>query len=189
MSSSKDHGRTRFGIMNAGMFSVLLLGVIFTFSGSGLHLEVSAQESQVATVFTATFEAAQAVPPPTVPLNEDTIGAGVFSFNPETSTLTFQVSLVNLTSSVRALQFHNADTGEAGAPIQTICGEGPAGVVGTPLVEGPCKEGTNHTMQQSWTMTADQVSELFAGRLYVNVHTESNFAPGEIRGQVNPLAP
>lgn len=134
-------------------------------------------------VFRATFEVSQAVPAPaTAP--DNAFGEGVFFFNPEDKTLVFQVALTGLTSSIRALQFHNAAAGEAGDPLQTICGEGPAGVIGTPLVDGPCKSGTSHVMQQRWELTDHHIQELFAGRLYVNVHTETNFAPGEIRAQI-----
>ncbi len=143
---------------------------------------VSADDS--ALVFVGSFELTQAVPAPVVSPPETISGSGVFYFNPEDNSLVFQLALTDLSSSIRALQFHNGVAGELGPPIQTICGQGPAGVIATPLVDGPCKSGTNHVMQQRWTMTDAQVDELLAGNLYVNVHTEDNFAPGEFRAQI-----
>jgi len=136
-------------------------------------------------VFEARFEVSQAVPAPAVS-PDGVVGTGVFFFRADDDTLVFQVALTGLTSSIRAIQFHNGPAGEVGNPIQTICGEGPAGVIGTPLVDGPCKAGTSHVMQARWSMTDDQVAELLAGNFYVNIHTETNFAPGEIRAQVVP---
>ncbi len=161
-----------------GIFVVIALLMI-----AGLNSTLNAYGQSTPQVFRATFEISQAVPAPaTAP--DNVIGEGVFFFNPDEKTLTFQVSLTGLTSSIRALQFHNAAAGEAGDPLQTICGEGPAGVIGTPLVDGPCRPGTSHVMQQKWDLTDHHIQELLAGRLYVNVHTETNFAPGEIRAQI-----
>lgn len=171
-----------------GAFGALLLACVVLIASPNSSFGLLDGDSNNPAIFSATFELAQAVPTPAVE-PQGTTGAGVFSFDPETRILTFQISLINLTSSIRALQFHIGAAGEAGAPIQTICGEGPAGVIGTPLVDGPCREGVNHTMQQSWQLTADQAAELFAERIYVNVHTETNFAPGEIRGQLRRLNP
>lgn len=161
------------------VLSLLLLTSLFSIG--------TASANDAALIFVGTFELAQAVPAPAVAPADTIAGSGVFYFNPEDNSLAFQVALTDLTSSVRALQFHNGAAGEVGPPIQTICGEGPAGVIGTPLVEGPCRPGTDHVMQQRWTLTDAQADELLAGNLYVNVHTENNFAPGEIRAQLNQL--
>lgn len=164
---------------------LLIFGLLVIFSGWDNNVAVLAQ-GESAIVFKGAFELSQAVPSPAVTPASIT-GAGVFFFNSEDNILTFQVALTDLTSSVRALQFHNAPASEIGPPIQTICGEGPAGVIGTPLGSEVCKSGTNHVMQTQWTMTDGQVAELLDGRIYVNVHTEINFAPGEIRAQLNRM--
>jgi len=169
------------------MMASLLAAVVFGFVIGLSSYQATFAQGQGAIVFAGTFNLAQAVPPPAVALRENFTGAGVFFFNPEDNVLVFQVALTNLTSSIRALQFHNGPAGEVGPPIQTICGEGPAGVIGVPLVEGPCQPGTSHVMQQRWTLTAEQAAELLAGNIYVNVHTEANFTPGEIRAQLNRL--
>ncbi len=162
------------------LLSMLLLVSMFSVFNFST---VSAEDA--ALIFAGTFELAQAVPAPAVALPDSISGSGLFYFNPEDNLLAFQVVLTDLSSSVRALQFHNGAIGEIGPPIQTICGEGPAGVIGTPLVDGPWRAGTDHVMQQRWTMTDAQVEELLAGNIYVNVHTETNFAPGEFRAQLN----
>jgi Cu/Zn superoxide dismutase len=92
-------------------------------------------------------------------------GAGTFTFDPATSTLTYNVTYEGLTGAATMAHIHGpADPGaNAGVVV-------PFSAAASPI------SGTA-------TLTAAQAAELAAGKYYVNVHTAANRG-GEIRGQI-----
>src|SRR5262249_12986653 len=110
-----------------------------------------------------------------VPTNSSTaLGAGTFVLNDAHTELTIHITFSGLTSNQIAAHLHDALPGVNG-PIKFNLAAG-----GT----------TSATSDLVWTstdatqpLTAALVSDLLAGKMYVNIHSE-NFGPGEIRGQL-----
>lgn len=92
-------------------------------------------------------------------------GAGEFTYDPATRTLTYNVTYEGLTGPGVAAHIHGpADPGQNAGPV-----------VPFPNAASPIT-GTA-------TLTEAQAAELAAGKYYVNVHTAANKG-GEIRGQI-----
>jgi hypothetical protein len=113
------------------------------------------------TTFTATLDGLQNVPP--VPSVTAT-GTATMTLNDAQTELSFVIHVNGLSSPEISSHFHNAGRRDNG-PI----------VFNLPL--GNTKVGT-------WAIPPDMVTELFAGRIFVNIHTE-NYLSGEIRGNVS----
>lgn len=96
-------------------------------------------------------------------------GKGTVSatFDTTTKKLSWKGSYSGLTGPATAAHFH---TGEAGKN----------GGVAVPIFSGAAAKSP---FEGSATLTDSQVSDLMAGKLYVNIHTAANKA-GEIRGQL-----
>ena len=93
-------------------------------------------------------------------------GFARFTFNEETQELTYVVWMRGLsTSHVTASHIHRAPVGVAGPPIYT-------------LASGPFS-----TLSGSIMLTEEDVADLEAGNLYVNIHSTLNPA-GFARGQL-----
>lgn len=124
----------------------------------------SSSRSSVAgtiTSFMATLNGSQEVPSVSTSAN----GAGTFNWSDRNSALTYDITVQNLSSPIIAAHFHTGAPGVAGPAIKDI------------TFSGNRATGT-------WAdLTSQQRIDLFAGRLYVNVHT-STHPDGEIRGQV-----
>lgn len=112
------------------------------------------------TSFKANLNQSQEVPTPTP---TTATGTAVFSLNADNS-LTCSLVTTNLTGGIAA-HIHQGDPGVAGPII-------------IPLTGGP----TTWTCP-STVLTADQLTALRTGGLYVNAHTTAN-STGEIRGQI-----
>ena len=110
----------------------------------------------------ATLKTAWEVPAKTGP------GSGTLtaSFDTATDVLTYHVEFSDLSGPVTAAHFHGPATETTNGP--------PVVMVAKP-VTSPV-DGTA-------TLTADQATDLLAGKYYFNVHTAAN-PGGEIRGQV-----
>lgn len=92
-------------------------------------------------------------------------GMGMFTYDPATHTLTYDVSYQGLTGPAVAAHIHGpADPGQNAGPVAPF-----------PTTASPIK-GTA-------VLTDAQAAELAAGKYYVNVHTAANKG-GEIRGQI-----
>jgi hypothetical protein len=92
-------------------------------------------------------------------------GTGQGSFTLNGNSLTYDVTVQNMSSTITAAHFHVAPPGVAGPVVMPI------------TFNGNRASGT-------WTnMTVQQMNDLLAGRIYVNVHTV-NHPDGEIRGQL-----
>ncbi len=127
--------------------------------------------------FTAVFSGSQEVPPNASPAT----GTGTFVLNEAQTILSFTITYSGLIGgTVSGAHFHNAPFGIAG-----------------PIVRGYSHSdfaSPGGTFHGTWTSTDAQpltpflVSELLAGRIYFNIHTNDtalpNFPGGEIRGQL-----
>jgi hypothetical protein len=110
------------------------------------------------TTFVASLDGLQNVPPiPAV----DATGTALLVLNGDE--LTFTITYQGLSSREIAAHIHNARAGVNGGVAFTL-------PLGTP------KQGT-------WQIPPEMVTELEAGRLYINIHTEL-YEAGEIRGQI-----
>ncbi len=100
-------------------------------------------------------------------------GTGVFVLNSASNDLTFDITVTGLSGAITAAHFHNAPEGVSGLAVRTIT-----------------SSFSNNTASGEWkntdseSLTPSLVTELNAGRIYVNAHTSANPA-GEIRGQLN----
>jgi hypothetical protein len=113
----------------------------------------------------ATMNAASEVPP-----NASTgTGNAVVKLDKATKTLSWTVTYSGLTGDATAAHFHGPATPGANAPVVVPIGMG--------SVPNPATG--------SKVLTDDQITDLLAGKWYVNVHTKAN-PGGEIRGQVVP---
>ena len=113
-----------------------------------------------------TFEAemlgSNEVPAAASPAN----GYARFTFNDQTGELTYAVWVRGVSSNqVTASHIHRAPVGVAGPPVYT-------------LATGPFDSISGSIM-----LTAEDIADLRAGNLYVNIHTTSN-PPGAARAQL-----
>jgi predicted small secreted protein len=96
-------------------------------------------------------------------------GNADFTVDPSTKQLSWKVSYSGLTGDATAAHIH-----------------GPAapGVNG-PVVVNLAPNGVKNPLEGSTTLTDTQLTELLAGKYYVNIHTAQHKG-GEIRGQITP---
>jgi hypothetical protein len=131
-------------------------------------------------VFKATLSAADEVPAPTLDPRQKPSGTATFTLSG--MSLTWKVSVMNLSSAYTAAHVHLGAPGAAGpvlVPLTLTAGaQGEAAGEGTIDASAikPKADGTAMTM-------ADLVSTLKSGGAYVNVHTANN-PKGEARGQI-----
>ena len=133
--------------------------------GGEVRGQISAESSSG---FTGKLTGGQEVPPvPTA-----ATGTGSFTLNEARTELKYNVTVEGLTSAIVLSHFHNAPTGVNGGVVKTI----------TSTFVGNTASGT-WTSTDPEPLTPTLVSELLAGRIYINVHT-ANFGSGEIRAQL-----
>ncbi len=104
----------------------------------------------------------------------DSDGSGTGTFTLTDAGLLFQVTLDGLTGAVANAHFHRAPAGTNGGVVRGIMDD----------FEGNTASGL-WTSQDDEPLTDELIRELFAGNLYVNIHT-AEYSGGEIRGQVLP---
>lgn len=117
--------------------------------------------------FKVPLTGAQSVPP------VDTSGSGTadLTYDPDTRTVTWNITYSGLSSPVTMSHFHGpAPEGQNGPVVIWLTSK-------TTPPSSPIKG--------SATLTPEQAQQFSAGDWYVNVHTQSHPA-GEIRGQVKP---
>ncbi|MBN4054078.1 CHRD domain-containing protein [Nitrospira defluvii] len=109
----------------------------------------------------------------TTPATTTATGTGAFSLNAAQTELTFDITVTGLSGGgLTAAHFHNAAAGADGGVVRTLTAD-----------------FTGNTATGIWkfadgqSLTPTLVTELLAGRIYVNIHTTENTG-GEIRGQV-----
>jgi hypothetical protein len=112
---------------------------------------------------TAALSAGNEVPPVQSPAN----GAANVVVNTDTREVRWDVQVQNLSAPLTAAHFHGPATSVQNGPV----------------VIPIAKAGDQSPFKGSATLTQEQMTDLLAGRWYVNVHTPSH-PPGEIRGQL-----
>lgn len=122
-------------------------------------------------VFFARLTGDQEVPPNP----SSALATGVFVLNPTADTLAYVIVARGFQTGKTGAHFHNASAGVNG-----------------PIVRGIFPHASD-TLRGIWTrfdliapFTADLLTEMRNGRLYVNLHTQA-FPNGEIRGQIMPV--
>ena len=93
-------------------------------------------------------------------------GSATVTFDPATKLLTWKVTYSGLTGPATAAHIHGPAAPGKNAPVAI-----PFEKVDSSPIEGSAK------------LTDQQIADLKAGQLYINVHTAAN-KPGEIRGQL-----
>jgi hypothetical protein len=113
----------------------------------------------------ATLNAQQEVPPNSSPGT----GTAVFTLDTASRHLTWKVTYAQLTGPAAAAHIHGPAAPGANAGV----------------VVNLAPNGVANPIEGSATLSAAQVSDLLAGKDYVNIHTAANKG-GEIRGQIVP---
>ena len=130
---------------------------------AGVALVVLAPVAHADTCFTVHLNGNQITPP----VNTSATGTGFFILSDDHLFVQYQVSYSNLSSAVLGSHVHRFGNLPTSPPIIDIGDRNPA--VGI------------------WQFpTPQMIDDLFAGKLYVNVHT-ANFHLGEIQGTILPL--
>jgi hypothetical protein len=125
--------------------------------------------------FVANLNGGQEVPP----VFTSGHGTGNFTLNFDSTELSYDISIQDVEGTIVAAHFHNAPTGQNGGVVKTIF----SGTL----------DGSDTTFTGIWSssdpepLTPALVNELFAGNIYVNVHTDL-YPPGEVRGQIYDFA-
>ena len=141
----------------AGAVAVVLAGCAQMGMGSGSGGMASGMET-----YRATLSAAQEVPPVASPGT----GNAEVMVNPSTMAMTYRVTYAGLTGPATAGHIH-----------------GPAPAGQNAGVKIPFPTVAQSPVTGSVTLTAEQYTDLKAGRYYVNVHTAAH-PGGEVRGQL-----
>lgn len=111
------------------------------------------------TVFVATIDGASNIPPRSVVAT----GMATFTLNNDQTELAYHVTYQDLSSLEDSAHLHNGGPREQGGIVFAL-------PVGTPKVG-------------VWNIPPDMVTELFAGRIYINIHSVV-YIGGEIRGNI-----
>jgi hypothetical protein len=127
--------------------------------------------SHAQTQFTAKLSGSQTVPP----VSTTASGTGVFELTDEGLRFNIVIDGDALTGPITVAHFHNAAFGDAGNVVNTIGDD----------FDGNAASGVWSRTDPIEPLTPEFIDELFAGNIYVNIHTQANPA-GEIRGQLVP---
>ncbi len=130
---------------------------------------------------------------------ESAKGNGLYTYNPSTKELTFEITYSGLSGTPVMVHFRHGGDGDSGPIVQTICGRPPPGdkalgFSAPPLVSAACPTGIAGTLKGTYTvagnakiippLTADAEGKLFlAGDMYLLITTCLN-QRGELRGQI-----
>ena len=133
----------------------------------GLALLVVPVSEAADTGFSATLNNAQEVG--VCPEGSPGTGFGAFVLNNAETELTYHITFSGLLAPATAAHFHNAPAGVNGGVVRGLTNVSP--------IVGVWKN------TDASPLTPALVTELKAGRLYINIHTQ-NCPGGEIRGQV-----
>lgn len=115
------------------------------------------------TLFQATLDQSQNVPP----TGSGATGSATLILNDAQTEVDYVITYRDLEGVETGAHFHKAPPGENGSPVHFL-------PVGTP------KFGI-------WAVTTHDVGDLFAGQIYVNIHTDLHIS-GEIRGNISQSA-
>jgi hypothetical protein len=125
--------------------------------------------------FTANMDGTQETPPVSTPA----AGTGTFSLNGARTELTFQIAVSGLSGPITGAHFHSI--AEGGAIVRTLAVR-PDG--STDFVNNAAS-GVWRNTDPSEPLSPLLASELEAGRIYVDIHTDQH-PEGEIRGLIKP---
>ena len=136
--------------------------------------------------FAAIFTRDQEVTVPAALLAGQTAGSGTgfLQLNAMGTELSFSLTYANLTGTATVIHFHRGKLGEEGPVVHLICGSG----------GDACPAGSSASLSGNWKsegdqpLTADLVSALKAGEIYLNIHTDANQV-GEVRAQITDASP
>lgn len=106
-------------------------------------------------------------------VTSDATGNATMTLNADQTELSYIITASGLTGASTVSHFHNAPAGQDGDVVFDI------GNAGNVLTDG----GGSYAASGTWPITSEQVTELLAGNIYINIHTDM-FPAGEIRGQV-----
>ena len=141
--------------------SLILLSAVIALSSCS-------KSNSVPMVTNSTFAATLAGSSET-PANASTAtGTATFTYNPATYILSGTITFSGLATATTVAHIHLGAVGVAGNPVFTIEASGPF---------------TSPITYSTQALTAAQVTDLFTGNYYVNIHTVA-FPNGEIRGQL-----
>lgn len=151
-------------------------------AGAALVATASAAHAVVFKIGPFPLQGVQEVPPVVTPAT----GEATLFIDNMSGAFTLEYEFSGLTSNVTLAHFHNAPAGTNGGVIYWLAAAGaPDNDPGT-LMSPPLPTGVTSAMDSgTGVFPAASLSELFAGNIYVNIHTEQ-FGGGEIRGQVVP---
>jgi hypothetical protein len=116
--------------------------------------------AEAETLFAATLDASQNVPP----TGSGAIGTAILILNDSETEVAYSVTYQGLEGTEIGAHFHRAPPGENGQVLHSL-------PLGTP------KHGV-------WDVTTHDVGDLNAGMVYVNIHTDM-YPSGEIRGDIS----
>lgn len=134
------------------------------FLGSALVILLAAGAASAAvTKYTVTLNGAQEVPS----VDTAATGTGTLDFDNQTKTLTGKITYTGLSGAPTGAHIHKEACGKSGGVAQALANP------------------TADSVDVDVTLNDTQVTDLAAGNLYVNIHTNANTA-GEIRGQLYP---
>lgn len=142
------------------LFTTMLAALLFITNGYADHLSGKF-------LFAARMNGNQEVPAVTT----NALGLATFYLNDTRDTLCFDMTATGLSGAVTGIHIHD---GVAGT-------NGPVLIDMMPYLDGNHLKG----MFTGATLTSSVIEKMFAGELYLNLHTAAN-ANGEIRGQIVP---
>lgn len=129
--------------------------------------------AETLTRFAADIDAGQEVDT----VDSPATGSATLVLNAAQTELTYDIHVSGLTSAVTVAHFHHAPAGQNGAINFDLS----ASIVSN-------EDGSARIMGVWSTIGPEDVEDLLAEGLYVNIHT-ANFPGGEARGQIIPLVP
>lgn len=135
--------------------------------GTGMSGNIRVMDGPLDFFFVA--DTAQEIPPPTG-TSEFTQGAGAMRWNPEMEVLSWQFYHEGLTGAPTGAHVH-----------------GPTNMGSTAGVLLNLGDASTSPVSSSGAFTETNVNHMRNGLTYINLHTAAN-APGEIRGQIYPMA-
>ena|SRR5579864_1861246 len=143
------------------LLTIAIFGIVSVLAVASFATAGKAKKPTTET-FTAVLNIGQEVPHPT----GTKLGAsGTFTATVSGTTLSWKLTFSHLSGPATASHVHSGLKGKSGPVLIPLC--------------GPCTSPASGTA----TVTAGQVTDMAAGKDYVNVHTTKN-PNGEIRGQI-----
>lgn len=142
------------------LLSVVFTSLLFTTTASADHLSAKY-------LFAARMNGGQEVPA----VSTNALGLGFFYLNDTRDTLCFEMTATGLSGSIMGIHIHEGAMGTNGSVLVDM----------SSYVTGNRIKGT----LSGSALTSSLIQKMFAGELYLNLHTAANMN-GEIRGQILP---